>query len=60
MRKRGAACLEVGGDALHGPLGDPNSGCDVTQSNLRLLRDANQNLGVIAQKRPLKVGRVLT
>ena len=40
---------------LHGPLGDPDSGCDFTQSNLRLLRDANQNVGVIAQKRPSKL-----
>src|SRR5271166_3101936 len=38
----------------------PDSGCDFTQSNLRLLRDANQNVGVIAQKHPVKVGRVPT
>ncbi len=52
--------FEIGDDALHGPLGDPDSGCDFMQSNLRLLRDANQNVGVIAQKRPVKVGRVPT
>ena len=52
--------LEIGDNALHGPLGDPDSGCDFTQSNLRLLRDANQNVGVIAQKRPVKVARVST
>lgn len=52
--------FEIGDDALHGPLGDPNSGCDFTQSNLRLLRDANQNVGVIAQKCPVKVGRAAT
>ena len=58
---REVACFfEIGDDALHGPLGDPDSGCDFTQSNLRLLRDANQNVGVIAQKRPVKVGRVPT
>ena len=52
-----ASSFEIGDDALHGPLGDPDSGCDFTQSNLWLLRDANQNVGVIAQKRPVKVGR---
>jgi hypothetical protein len=52
--------FEIGDDALHGPLGDSNSGCDFTQSNPRLLRDANQDVGVIAQKRPVKVGRVPT
>jgi len=36
------------------------SGCDFTQSNPRLLRDANQNVGVIAQKRPVNVGRAPT
>ncbi len=55
-----ASFVEIGDDALHGPLGDPDSGCDFTQSNLRLLRDANQNVGVIAQKRPVKFGRVAT
>jgi len=55
-----ASFFEIGDDALHGPLGDPDSGCDFTQSNLRLLRDANQNVGVIAQKHPVKVGRVPT
>jgi hypothetical protein len=55
-----ASFFQIGDDALHGPFGDPNPGCDFTQSNLRLLRDANQNVGVIAQKRPLKIGRVPT
>ncbi len=36
----------IGDDALDGPLGDPDSGCDFTQSDLRLLRNANQNVGV--------------
>ncbi len=52
--------LEVTHDPPDGPLGDPDSGCDFMQSNLRLLRDANQNVGVIAQERPVKVGRVPT
>ena len=55
-----ASFFEIGDDALHSPLGDPDSDCDFTQSNLRLLRDANQNVGVIAQKHPVKVGRVPT
>ncbi len=55
-----ASFFEIGDDALHGPFGNPDSGCDFTQSNLRLLRDANQYVGVIAQKRPVKVGCVPT
>ncbi len=55
-----ASFFEIGDDALHGPLGDPNSGCDFTQSNPRFLRDANQNVGVIAQKCPVKVGPAAT
>jgi hypothetical protein len=58
---RQVACLfEIGDDALHGPLCDPNPDCDITQSNPGLPGDANQNVGVIAQKRPLKLGRTTT
>jgi hypothetical protein len=53
-------CFEIGDDALHGPLGDPNSGCDFAQPNLRLLRKTNQNVCVIAQERPVNVGRFPT
>ena len=52
-----ASFLEIGDDALHGPLGDPNWGCDFTQPDPRLLRGANQYVGVIAQKRPVKLAR---
>jgi hypothetical protein len=55
-----ASFFEIGDDTLHGSLGDPDSGCDFTQPNLRLLCDANQNVGVIAQKRPVKIRRVPT
>jgi len=55
-----ASFFEIGDDVLHGPLGDPDSDCDFAQPNARLLRDANQNVGVIAQKRPVNVGRVPT
>jgi hypothetical protein len=53
---REVACrFEIGDDALYCPLGNPNSLCDFPQSNLWLLCDANQNVCVIAQKRPVNV-----
>jgi hypothetical protein len=54
---RNVACFfEIGDDALHGALSEPNPGCDLTESNLQLLGDASQHVGEIAEKRPVKVG----
>jgi hypothetical protein len=55
-----ARSFQIGDDALHGPLGNPNSVCDLTQSNLWLLCDANQHVCVIAQERPVNIGPVAT
>jgi hypothetical protein len=58
-RVRQVACVfEIGDDALHGALGDPNSGCDFTQASPRFVCDANQYVGVVTKERPVKIGRL--
>jgi hypothetical protein len=47
-----AALLEVGDDPLHGALGDPHSHRDLAKADLRLARNAQQDVPVIAEERP--------
>ena len=46
------ARLEVGHDALHGPLGDANSASDITQPDLGFPGDQEQHVRVVAQECP--------
>jgi hypothetical protein len=43
---------EVGDDGLRGPLGDPDPCGDVAAADVGLLGDADENVGVVGEKRP--------
>ena len=45
--------VQVGDDALHRTLGDPDSLRHLAQADLRVARDAEQHVGVIAQECPV-------
>ena len=44
--------LELGHDALDGPLRDPDPGCHFPEHLIRIQRQTHQHMGVIAQERP--------
>ena len=44
---------EVGDDSLRGTFGDADCVGDVTQSHARVLGDAQQDVCVVGEKRPL-------
>lgn len=48
--------LEVGEDALHGALGDPDELGDVTNACRRVGRDTDQDVGVVGEKGPTAEG----
>jgi hypothetical protein len=43
---------QLGENFLGGPRGDPDRGGDVTQSDAGILRDAEQNVGMIGEEVP--------
>ena len=45
---------EVGDDALSGALGDPHTLSDVAMADTRVARNAEQHMGVVGQKRPVR------
>lgn len=44
--------LQIGDDPLHCPLGDADVGSDIAQTNVFVAGDAEQHVGMVAQKRP--------
>lgn len=47
-----ARVFEFPDDPLHGPFGDTNRHRDFTERNVRLARQADQDMGVVGQKGP--------
>lgn len=45
---------QVADDSMRGPLADPDTLCDLGDSYIRVLGNANENMTVICQKRPLR------
>jgi hypothetical protein len=43
---------QLGENFVSGPLGDPDRGCNITQSDTGILRNAEQNVGVIGEEIP--------
>ena len=44
--------LELGNDALNGPLGDADLGGDISEPRFRIAEQTHQNMSVVCQKRP--------
>ena len=47
-----ASLFELGDYLLHGALGDPHPRREIANTRVRVTNDADQNVGVIRQKRP--------
>jgi hypothetical protein len=47
-----AGGCQLGHDPVSGPFGDPDRVADLAQADARVMRDAEQHLGVVGQKRP--------
>jgi hypothetical protein len=46
------AFFEFSDDPLDGPFGDSDPGCHLSQNDRWILREKNEDVGVIGQKRP--------
>jgi hypothetical protein len=54
LAREEAGCDEVGDDPLHGSLGDPDVIGYVAKAHVRVIRDAEQDLGVVRDERPAR------
>jgi len=44
--------FELDDDPVHGSLGDADQPCDVSEGRIRIAREADEDVGVVAQERP--------
>jgi hypothetical protein len=54
-----AGFYEVGNDSLRRAFGDPDVAGDISEPNVRIVRDAQQHLRVVRDERPTAACRVV-